>query len=183
NPNYRIPTINEADVPGEHMAGELMDKVDKGFGMGQDVIESMVDKMQERDPEKFSNLSPADLQAIMWFLEKSVWEKEGWTRVQGAANSARALAAAEGISRYEIGLSRDRTEKRVNTEKQKVYGIKLHGQLSAIPHSFATKVMDTLSMYMGSHERAFDTEQLVRPEYDPEEMLNHVVNMGAEADQ
>ena len=55
----------------------------------------MVDKMQAIDPQKFADLTPADLQAIMWFLEKEIWEKSGWTKVQGAANSARALAAAQ----------------------------------------------------------------------------------------
>jgi hypothetical protein len=182
-PDYRIPTLNESDVPGEHMTGELIDKVDKGFGLGQDIFQSMVDKMQAIDPKKFADLTPADLQAIMWFLEKEIWEKSGWTKVQGAANSARALAAAEGISRYEVGLSRDRTERRVTTEDQKIHGMKLQNQIASIPHAFASKVMDTLSMYMGGHERAFDTETLVYPEYDPEHLVNHVVTMGAQADQ
>jgi hypothetical protein len=115
--------------------------------------------------------------------EKEIWEENGWTKVQGAANSARTLAAAEGIMRYEVGLSRDREERRVTTQDQKINGMKLQGQLSSIPHTFAAKVMVTLSMYMGSHERAFDTEMLVYPEYDPEDMVNHVVTMAAEADQ
>ena len=177
-PNYRIPTINESDVPGEHMAGELVDKVDKGFGLGQDVFESMVAKMRKIDPEKFRDLTPADLQAIMWFLEKEIWEEEGWTKVKGAANSARALAAAEGIRRYEVGLSRARPERIPTSEDQKIYGMKLHGQLNSIPHTFAAKVMDTLSMYMGSPERAFDTETLVYPEYDPEDLVDPCRNDG-----
>jgi hypothetical protein len=177
NPNYRIPTIVESDVPGEHMAGELVEKVDKGFGMGQDVFQRMVDKMQKADPEKFRDMSAADLQAIMWFLEKSVWEKEGWTRVQGAANSARALAAAEGIGRYEVGLSQD-------AKKQKAYGAKLHGKLASIPGSFAAKVMDTLTLNKkGASTRAFDTEQLVRPEFNPEHLLNHVLQAAGEGEQ
>lgn len=51
---------------------------DADFKLAQDAFKRAADKL---------GLSPDDLQAVLWFGEKDVWDKRGWTRGTGAAKS------------------------------------------------------------------------------------------------
>ena len=181
-PNYRIPTRVEGTVSGIHMMKDPS-RISQQFGMGQEVFRRMVEKLKAQDPVRWKDATPADLQAIMWYAEKELWESKGWTRILGASNSMKALAEAEAVSRYELGLSRDREEKRVGVKEQRTHGMKLRNSLSKIQHTVGAKVMDTLSMFQGSRERAFDSEILVYPEYDPKEMIDTVVEVAGTSNQ
>ena len=180
-PNYRIPTIVEGDVTGAHMKD--VEQISGQFGLGQEVFKRMAEKLRAENPSVWGEVSPADLQAIMWYGEKHVWETKKWTRILGASNSMKAMSEAEAVNRYELGLSRDRTEKRVTAKDQRIHGMKLRNNLSGIAHTVGVKVMDTLSMFQGKKERAWDSEILVYPEYDPQEMIDYVVEVAGTSNQ
>lgn len=51
------------------------------FYFGQDAFEAATKKITRDYGEKF-NMTPDDLQAVMWFAEKRNWAQKGWSRVE-----------------------------------------------------------------------------------------------------
>jgi hypothetical protein len=49
------------------------------FALGQVIMERMAKKLK---------MNPDDLQAVLWFAEKDNWEKQGWTKNEGAEKSS-----------------------------------------------------------------------------------------------
>jgi hypothetical protein len=49
--------------------------------MGQDVFEKAEAELRESVPQ-LKDVTPADLQAILWFAEKEIWEWNGWTPIR-----------------------------------------------------------------------------------------------------
>lgn len=182
-PNLRVPTLVEGAVTGKHMTGENAHLVTLQFGIGQDTFARMVDILKQESPAKFGELTPADLQAMLWFAEKEVWERAGWTPVQGAESSAMAMAEAEGVQRFEVGISRDRTEAPVTTSDQVAHGIALRNKINSQPHVLAAKVQDTVGMFKRTVERSFDTEILAYPDFDPAQTVADLVHMAGTSNQ
>tara|TARA_Y100000817_G_scaffold314959_1_gene316467 strand:- start:6976 stop:13851 length:6876 start_codon:yes stop_codon:yes gene_type:complete len=54
------------------------------FLLGQEIFRRAADKL---------GLSPDDLQALMWFMEKDVWDQAGWTKGAGAIKTSFDQAA------------------------------------------------------------------------------------------
>jgi len=94
-----IPPHLEQGVAGEMLpGGETVGQ----FGFGQDVFAEAVDKIKAH-PElseyaEFSNMTPADLQALVWFLEKEYWTRNNLTKGWGEGGSFEAMANLEGIA-------------------------------------------------------------------------------------
>ena len=57
------------------------------FGFGQLVFEKAAARLRQRGGE-FAEIQPDDLQALIWFHEKGVWDKNGWTKTIGAEMSS-----------------------------------------------------------------------------------------------
>jgi hypothetical protein len=57
------------------------------FFFGQLAFEKAAAKLRELGGE-FAEIQPDDLQALIWFHEKGVWEKNGWTQTIGAEMSS-----------------------------------------------------------------------------------------------
>jgi hypothetical protein len=49
--------------------------------MGQDVFEKAEAELRESVPQ-LKDVTPADLQAILWFADKEIWERNGWTPIR-----------------------------------------------------------------------------------------------------
>lgn len=57
------------------------------FGFGQEVFKKTADKLRDMHPD-FKDVTPDDLQALMWFFEKGFWAERGWTEYAGAEMSS-----------------------------------------------------------------------------------------------
>jgi hypothetical protein len=181
HPNQRVPTTMEGGVAGEHMKN--IELVDKGFGLGQDVFDRMVEKLKAKDPERFADLTSPDLQAVLWFVEKEIWEKEGWTAVRGAANSARALAAAEGVRRFVAGVPNERKDSLVNVSHNMAQGLELQAELHKDEKVIGANVQDTHAIHNGERQRSFDAEWLAHAEYNPEKTVKDLARMAHTLDR
>lgn len=85
----RIPPKAEKGVGGDI----TKDLVPGGeFGFGQDVYRRATTKLRE----KGIDLNDDDLQAVVWFLEKEHWTKNGWTTRSGEGGSLEAEADLAG---------------------------------------------------------------------------------------
>ncbi len=102
NGDPRIAPVNEKGVGGSHRKDSTMENPDVGgeFGFGQRVFQNAVDDINASGlisgyDKSLGKLGPDDLQAIIWFEEKALWTKNGWTTKAGEG----------GSFDYEAGLS------------------------------------------------------------------------------
>jgi len=90
----RIPPPAEKAVAGKHLTGSTLDdpKIGGEFGFGQEVFSEAANILNQQggiksyDPN-LGDLGPDDLQAVVWFLEKEKWTKNGWTTKAGEGGS------------------------------------------------------------------------------------------------
>ena len=110
NGDPRIAPVNEKGVGGSHRKDSTMENPDVGgeFGFGQRVFQDAVDDINASGlvsgyDKSLGKLGPDDLQAIIWFEEKALWTKNGWTTKAGEG----------GSFDYEAGLSGSANPERV----------------------------------------------------------------------
>jgi len=90
----RIPPPAEKAVAGKHLTESTLDdpKIGGEFGFGQNVFEEAAKQLNasgiigDIDPN-LGEIGPDDLQAVIWFLEKEKWTKNGWTSKGGEGGS------------------------------------------------------------------------------------------------
>lgn len=58
------------------------------FGFAQEIFRQASEGLKKRDSKNFGDLTPDDLQALMWFAEKRLWANKGWTEGAGAEMSS-----------------------------------------------------------------------------------------------
>lgn len=90
----RIPPPAEKGVAGKHLKGSTLYEPNVGseFGFGQNVFREAAAEINSSgivkgvDPQ-IGDLGPDDLQAVVWFIEKENWAKNGWTTKAGEGGS------------------------------------------------------------------------------------------------
>ena len=92
---WRILPSMEMPVDGEIIrmgTPEMPVITGKGdFFLGQEAFRHAVEILKSQHTDKFDgfkNLTPANLQALLWFAEKKVYERNGWTSTTGAAKAS-----------------------------------------------------------------------------------------------
>ena len=176
-PTWRLPPMIEGDVKGEHMPGENVELVSGDFGMGQDVFGDVATRLQESGIPEFKNVTAADLQAILWFAEKEIWEMRKWTQIMGAGSSMNALAQATAAQRYEAGIMPGK----VSSKDKQLMGetIGLRDKINGESHVLGAKMVPSANIHNGVEGKTFDGEWITHPEYDPENTIGHVAEAAA----
>ena len=100
-----IPPPAEQAVGGTHGAGSTFDepRITGDFGVGQDIFAEAARKLNKRGSVQAFNpaveeIGADDLQAIVWFMEKEKWTKNGWTSKSGEGGSLDFEASVAGAS-------------------------------------------------------------------------------------
>jgi hypothetical protein len=90
----RIPPSAEQAVAGAHRVKSTLADPNVGseFGFGQRVFRKAATELNKSGALKkvfpdLGDLGPHDLQAIVWFIEKEQWAKNGWTTKSGEGGS------------------------------------------------------------------------------------------------
>ena len=98
-----IPPGAEKAVGGKHLAGSTQadPKIGGEFGFGQDVFAQAAEKINNSGLIKnydvdLGDLGADDLQAVVWFMEKEKWTKNGWTTKTGEGGSLDFEASLAG---------------------------------------------------------------------------------------
>ena len=101
----RLPPPVEKGVSGKHMVGSTLadPKVGGEFGFGQRVIQDAVNEINKKGFIKnvapdIGEMGADDLQAVLWFLEKEIWTKKGWTSKAGEGGSLDYEASLAGAA-------------------------------------------------------------------------------------
>ena len=90
----RIPPPGEKAVAGKHLTDSTFENplIGSEFGFGQEVFGDAVKIINQNGEVKAFNseigdMGSDDLQAVVWFLEKEKWAKNGWTTKAGEGGS------------------------------------------------------------------------------------------------
>ena len=101
----RLPPPVEKGVAGQHLAGSTLQdpQVGSEFGFGQRVIQAAADEINKQGIIKsvepsIGDMGADDLQAVLWFLEKEIWTKKGWTSKAGEGGSLDFEASLAGAA-------------------------------------------------------------------------------------
>ena len=137
----------------------------------------MATRLQESGIPEFQNVTAADLQAILWFAEKEVWEMRKWTQIMGAGSSMNALAQATAAQRYEAGTMPGK----VSSKDKQLMGetIGLRDKINGESHVLGAKMVPSVNIHNGVEGKTFDGEWITHPEYDPENTIGHVAEAAA----
>ena len=172
----RIPVVAENAVTGNWNAGTT--RVTGEFGFGQDVMAEMSKRLAKRGID----LTPPDLQAVAWFVEKELWTKNAWTSKQGEGGSFEAEADKWQLRRYFSGLSIQR-DAAPEDMAMNIAAARLLSTTNADHRVVAHRALPTLGMYYGSEERSFDDEVVAREGWDPGYWIGEVAAIAKEHKQ
>ena len=122
----RIPPPAEKAVSGKHLTKSTFDDPQIGaeFGFGQEVFSKAAADLnasgiiKEVNPE-LGEIGPDDLQAVVWFMEKEKWTKNGWTTKAGEGGSLDFESVYGGSSdRSRVAQLRSVINKKGSTAEQ-----------------------------------------------------------------
>lgn len=124
------------------------------------------------------NLPPEDVQSVLWFAEKDLWEKNGWTRGTGAEKSSfqrefskqlgqeqpgdlAGVATPQEPIRMQAGVTDFTTPEKFSGAAHTKEGAQIRSFIGKLPGLMASRVKDTLGLY-GTPEPSWDIEFTVK---------------------
>ena len=100
-----------------------------------------------------------DLQALMWFMEKDVWEKNGWTSTVGAEKSSFDKEAGKlALDRFQAGVTTFTDLSKFKSDIQEKERLALRKSISGLEGLVAARVNNSSGLYGGVFEPSFDIE-------------------------
>ena len=174
----RLPPPVEKGVQGK--LGQ--DLVPGGeFGFGQDYFQSLSDRLNKSNELKpyleelgYDKVTPMDLQALAWFMEKEHWTKNNWTTKSGEGGSFEQEMAKYPSTRWQSGFSITQDAAPSDAAMavtRRVIENTVRDDKDVMVH----RVQPTYGRYGGVDERSFDIELTTKPGWDPSKWMESVI--------
>ena len=126
------------------------------FPFAQNVYDVVADRV---------NMNADDLQALMWFYEKGIWDQNGWTGALGAKKSSFEEEAEKlSLDRYQAGVTAYTNEGDYPNLEEFTSGVQektrkeLRDSIGQLPGVEISRVTHTDGLYGGSVEPSLDVE-------------------------
>jgi hypothetical protein len=131
-------------------------------------------------------INPDDLQAVLWYAEKDVWDKRGWTDSSGKEKASFEEGAREvDASKYTLGVTTSREG--VNPKRARIQMAAgqrvLKSAIAKIDGLIASRVTLSDGLFDTYLEKTFDTEFTVRNGSDISKVVDAMVKIGEKYDQ
>jgi len=108
-----------------------------------------------------------DLQALMWFMEKDVWDKNGWTSTVGAEKSSFDKEAGKlALDRFQAGVTTFTTSEKFDSKIQEQERVAIRNSIAKLPGMVSSRVTHSDGLYGDYVEPSFDVEFSVRRNAD-----------------
>ena len=183
----KVPIPAEAGVGGDLGAKGMFSGGD--FGFGQAVYANMAARLNKSGALKselkkmgYNHITPADLQALTWFIEKEHWTKNNWTSAAGEGGSFEQMMDMDPLVRHQAGFSIQRDAPPSDADVMKARNI-LERTLSSEKDVRMFRAHSTRGQYGQDVERSFDLEVVAKPGWDQTEYRRKVVQMAKENGQ
>jgi hypothetical protein len=150
-------------------------KLGGDFPFGQDVFKVVAQKL---------GMSPDDLQAVIWFGEKGVWEERGWTGKIGAEKSSFDKEAGKlDLNRYQLGVTTFTEPKEFSLARQEQEKQSLRGVIGRTEGMVASRVTHSEGLYANSPEPTIDAEFSLAKGSDPTPIVQEMIRVGSDNNQ
>ena len=145
-----LPEQEQAVSSSYNKAGELTGD----FPFAQKIYEEAASRL---------GMNADDLQALIWFAEKDVWDKNGWTNTVGAEKSSFDKEAGKlNMDRYQAGVTTFKNRDQYDPAVQNQERLKLRSAASQITGLQASRITHSDGLYGDTVEPTFDAELSVQ---------------------
>lgn len=174
----RLPPPVESGVKGK--LGSNMVPTGE-FGYGQDIFRRITDELNRKgnllpylQELGYDRLTPMDMQALTWFIEKEHWTKNNWTTTAGEGGSFEDELARYPSERWQSGVSIQQADP--PTDEAMAYTRNVfENSLRDDPNVNQYRVHPTIGRYAGNNERSFDLELTAKPGWNPRTWMAAVI--------
>jgi hypothetical protein len=174
----RLPPPVESGVKGK--LGSNMVPTGE-FGYGQDVFRRITDELNRKgnllpylQELGYDRLTPMDMQALTWFIEKEHWTKNNWTTTAGEGGSFEDELARYPSERWQSGVSIQQADPPSDVAMAATRNV-FENSLRDDPNVNQYRVHPTIGRYAGNNERSFDLELTAKPEWNPRTWMAAVI--------
>jgi hypothetical protein len=199
--NKRLPPPVESGVKGKLALDKSSVVGERGpqtpdykpggeFGFGQDVFQKLSDKLNKSNELKpylqqlgYDNVTPMDLQALTWFIEKEHWTKKNWTTKAGEGGSFEDEMLKYPSSRWQSGFSIAQGDVVPTDESMAVTRRIIENTLRKDDAVEVYRVHPTYGRYAGADERSFDIELTAKPGWNPSHWMGEIIAEAKGANQ
>lgn len=182
----RIPVAAEQNVQGD-LGKDL--KATREFGFGQDVFRRVAKKLNQTGELTpflkdlgYDRVTPMDLQALTWFIEKEHWTRKNWTTQSGEGGSfedeIKKYPSERWLAGHSITQDAAPSDDAMAGERKRV-----EDTLRDDPKVRVYRVHPTFGAYGGSNERSFDTELTAAPDWSPRNWMSAIVEQARDHKQ
>jgi hypothetical protein len=145
------------------------------FGLGQEIFEKTAAQL---------NMEPDDLQALLWFHEKHIWDERGWTKASGKKKSSfEGEAGKLDTERVQLGVTTFTNPAEFDREKYTSELRAMRDVIAASPDTIYARVSPSNGLYGGAEEPSFDAEFVVRRGADLSPVLRQTIDTGKKHNQ
>ena len=140
------------------------------FGLGQEIFQKAADQL---------GMNADDLQALVWFHEKHIWDVKGWTKAAGKIKSSFENEAGKvdtectqlGVTTFTTPDAFDRTAYEAEIQS-------MRDTIANIPDTVYARVSPSNGLYGGAEEPSFDVEIVTRRGADLSPVLRQTIDIG-----
>ncbi|MFZ9406470.1 MAG: hypothetical protein ACO26U_05165 [Burkholderiaceae bacterium] len=175
----RLPPPVESGVKGK--LGADMNATGE-FGFGQDVFQRLSDELNKSNELQpwlqqlgYNSITPMDLQALSWFIEKELWTKKNWTSKAGEGGSFEDEMRKYPSNRWQAGMSITQTDAPTNDAMAVTRRI-IENSVRTDDDVMVYRVHPTYGRYGGTDERSFDIELTAKPNWDPSKWMASIID-------
>ncbi len=167
----RVPPLTEVGVGG-HWSSDV-ERVTGPFGFGQEAMEIAAVEL---------GMDASDLQALVWFSEKEIWTRNGWTTKKGESGSFEEELDALVMQRWIAGISTERPNFPHDVERASAI-IDVLNVLREDDDVVAFRAPTTSGVFLWGDELSFDMEVTVNEGWDPTAWRDGLREVSAQAEQ
>lgn len=142
---WRIRPMEET---GLKVSKNVKGEITGDYAFAQDVFHEVA---------KLTGHKAADLQALLWYMEKNHWTANDLRTLSGVGEAFDKYWADLQLERYQLGITTARPEE-FSQAKQDAAMQEIRKTLRALPGVKAIKVANSIGRYMGENEPTIDVE-------------------------
>lgn len=153
------------------------------FGFGQDMYGKLADKVNQSQILRpylkqlgYKDITPMDIQALTWFIEKEHWTKNNWTIKAGEGESFEDEMSKFPSRRWQSGFSISQGDTPPTNEMMDQTRNVVEGSLKDDDNVMVYRVHPTYGRYGGYDERSFDVELTAKPDWNPTNWMASIIS-------
>jgi len=129
------------------------------------------------------SLTPPDLQAVAWFIEKELWTKNNWTTKTGEGGSFELEADKSGIGRLIARVSIQQGSDEPADAEMSAAQQEIVAAVNGDDEVIAFRAEPTLGLYADTIERSFDVEISTTRKFRPHKLVETLAKLARKHNQ